>query len=131
MNRENAFCVERSQDVPAMDCSEELLGQELARIEAHQSYARVRYRMLKSKFAMPFRRVIADAATAELGTRMEAERSRVAAARSQEQRQQGKVRKLSRGLNMAVSDRAARRPETAPALERLTELMNEVEEETT
>jgi hypothetical protein len=131
MNRENAFCVERSQDVPAMDCPEELLGQELARIEAHQSYARVRYRMLKSKFATPFRRVIADAATVELGTRINAEQTRVAAARSQEQRQQGKLRKLSRGLNMAISDRAARRPETAPALERLTELMNEVEEEST
>lgn len=127
MNRENAFCVERSQDVPAMDCPAELLGQEMARIEAHQSYARVRYRMLRSKFTMPFRRVIADAATAELGTRIEAEQSRVADARNREQRQQGKVLKAARGLNMVVTERAARRPETAPALERLSELLNEEE----
>jgi hypothetical protein len=127
MNRKNAFCVARSQDVPAMDAPAELLEQEMERIAAHQSYARVRYRMLKSKYATPFRRVVMDEATAELGTQIEAGQAQLAAARNQDQRQQGKVRKLSRGLNMRVPELAARRPETAPALERLQELLKEDE----
>jgi hypothetical protein len=125
MNRENAFCVERSQDVPAMDAPEELLGQEMARIEAHQSYARVRYRMLKSKFATPFRRVIADAATAELGARFEAERSRVSAERSSQQRQQTKARKTFSRLGMAVAAGRPLRPGQAEAAERLNSFLNE------
>jgi hypothetical protein len=124
MNRENAFCVERSQDVPAMDAPEELLGQEMARIEAHQSYARVRYRMLKSKFATPFRRVIADAATAELGARIEAEQSRVSAERSSQQRQQTKARKISSRLGMIVGGGRPLRPDQVEDGEWLNSFLN-------
>jgi hypothetical protein len=129
MNRENAFCVVRSPDVPAMDAPAELLEQEMEKIAAHQSYARARYRTLKPKHATPFRHTIVDRATAELGEQIEAGQSRLQAEHGQEEKRQAKARKLSRGLKMTLSPTAARRPETVGALERLNELINE--EETT
>ena len=129
MNRENAFCVVRSPDVPAMDAPAEVLEQEMERIAAHQSYGRVRYRMLKTKHATPFRHSIVDRATAELGEQIETGQSRLQAEHGQEEKRQAKARKLGRGLKMTLSPTAARRPETVGALERLNELINE--EETT
>jgi hypothetical protein len=127
MNRENAFCVTRSPDVPAMDAPPELLEQEMERIAAHQAYARVRYRMLQAKHATPFRRALVDRATAELGEQIEAGQSRLQAEQGKEEKRIAKVRTLSRSLKMTLSPTAARRPETAPALERLNELLNEEE----
>ncbi len=127
MNRENAFCVERSQDVPAMDAPAELIEQEMERIGAHQSYARVRYRTLKAKYATPFRKAVVDQPTAELGQTMLMQRQRIEDASSQAAKRLTKVRTLGRSLNMIISPAAARRPETAPALKRLNELLNEDE----
>jgi len=127
MNRENAFCVELSPSVPAMEAPAELLEQELETIAAHQSYARVRYRMLRAKYATPFRRAVVDGATAELGEQIAAGESRLQAEHGQEEKRQAKARKLSRGLNMTLSPTAVRRPETVGALERLNELINEEE----
>jgi hypothetical protein len=127
MNRENAFCVALSPSVPAMDATSEQLEEEFARIAAHQSYARVRYRTLKAKHATPFRRAIVDVATAELGEQIAAGQSRMQAEQGKEEKRLAKVRTLSRNLKMTLSPTAARRPETAPALERLNELLNEEE----
>ena len=127
MNRENAFCVSRSLEVPAMDAPVELLEQEFERIAAHQSYARVRYRMLRTKYATPFRRAIVDGATVELGRQIEAQEARLQIEQGREVKRQAKARAIGRNLNMTLSPTAARRPETAPALERLSELLNEEE----
>ena len=48
MNRENAFCVERSQPVPALDASAEVMAQEMGRVEAHMRYAKTRYTVIKA-----------------------------------------------------------------------------------
>jgi hypothetical protein len=128
MNRENAFCVEVSPVVPAMDAPAELLEQEMERIAAHQSYARVRYRMLKAKYATPFRHAIVDRATAALGEQIQTQQAELQAVRGQEDRRQATVRTLSRNLKMTLSPAAARRPETAPALRRLNELLEKEEE---
>jgi hypothetical protein len=127
MDRKSAFCIVRSPDVPAMDAPAELLEQEMERIAAHQSYARVRYRMLKTKHATPFRHTVVDRATAELGEQIEAGQSRLQAEHGQEEKRQARTRKLSRSLKMTLSPTAARRPETVGALERLSELMNQKE----
>ena len=128
MNRENAFCVELSPAVPAMDAPTELLEQEMERIAAHQSYARVRYRMLRAKYAMPFRHAIVDRATAALGEQIQTRQAELEAVRGQEDRRQATARSLSRNLNMTLSAAAARRPETIPALRRLNELLSKEEE---
>ncbi|HOC57903.1 MAG TPA: hypothetical protein PKI20_19950 [Verrucomicrobiota bacterium] len=127
MNRENAFCVALSPSLPAMDATTEQLEDEFGRIAAHQSYARVRYRMLRTKYATPFRRAVVDGATADLGRQIEAQQAQTRAEQGQEARRQTKLSSLSRNLNMTLSPAAARRPETLPAVERLSQLLKEEE----
>ncbi len=127
MNRDNAFCVALSPALPAMDATAEQLEDEFARIAAHQSYARVRYRMLRTKYATPFRRAIVDGSTADLGRQIESQEAQARAEQGQEARRQTKLRSLSRNLKMTLSPAAARRPETLPAVERLSELLKDEE----
>jgi hypothetical protein len=68
-----------------------------------------------------------DGTTAELGLQIAAGQSRLQAEHGKEEKRMAKVRTLSRNLKMTLSPTAARRPETAPALERLNELLNEEE----
>lgn len=67
MDRGNAFCVGRSQSVPALDAPEELLAAELGRIEEHMGYATTRYRILKPRFALPFRANVVSPRVEQLG----------------------------------------------------------------
>ena len=87
----------------------------------------MRYRTLKAKYATPFRKAVVDQPTAELGQTMLMQRQRIEDASSQAAKRLTKVRTLGRSLNMIISPAAARRPETAPALKRLNELLNEDE----
>jgi len=124
-NRENPFAVGRTQEVPAMDASEELLAQEMERINAHMSYGRTRYRTLKAKYSVPFRRTIADADTVNLGveiaTQQQATQERVAA----EQKKQVRARKTFSRLGMNAPREI--RPGQMEAAERLNELLNDEE----
>jgi len=71
MNREHCFSVERAQELPAMDAAPDLIEEELGRVDAHNAYARNRYRVLASKISVPIRPTIMDRPTAELGRAME------------------------------------------------------------
>lgn len=75
MNRKHPFTLERSQSVPAMidledEAGQEIMAQEMRRIEDHQAYAKVRYRTLSTQFARPFRQNLVDRKTVELGQEM-------------------------------------------------------------
>ena len=71
MNRENCFSVERAQELPAMEAAPELIEQEMSRVDAHNAYARNRYRVLASKINVQVRPTIMDRSTAELGRAMD------------------------------------------------------------
>jgi hypothetical protein len=132
MNRENAFCIVRSPDVPAMDAPEtapELYEAENERIAAHQSYATTRYRMLRTKHATPFRRAMVDRATAELGEQIAAGQSRLQTEHGQEEKREAKASKVYSRLRMVAPENAARRPGMIEAAEQLDKLLKE--EETT
>ncbi|TAL05341.1 MAG: hypothetical protein EPO07_03660, partial [Verrucomicrobia bacterium] len=100
MRRENAFCVERTQEVPAMEAPDELLEQEFERINAHMSYGRVRYRTLKAKFSVPFRRAMPDAATVNLGVEIATQQNKVEARRADDQKRQTRVSKRARDFGI-------------------------------
>jgi hypothetical protein len=121
LNHDNAFCVARSQEVPAMDAPSDLLNQEMMRIEAHLSYARVRYRTLRAKFATPFRRVIVDAQTAQLGNEIQAHQAALEIERRQAKQRQVRARKVYGQLNLTAPADAP--PDRIEAAERLGKLL--------
>jgi hypothetical protein len=126
MNRENAFCLDRRPALPAMDATAEQLEDEFARIAAHQSYARVRYRTLKAKYATPFRRAMVDVATAALGEQIAAGEAELKTERRQEKDRQVRLRALR---NSDIGDIAdflpANSPERLAAAEQLASLLKE------
>ena len=130
LNRQNPFCVARSQDVPAMDAPADLLDQELDRIEQHQAYAKARYRTLKARHATPVRPMIADRAAIELGAEIGQRRAAVELEQSKDTRRLAKGAALSRGIGMGISDEHLRRPGVVEDAEQLNELLNAGDETT-
>ncbi|HKS35935.1 MAG TPA: hypothetical protein VJW76_02010 [Verrucomicrobiae bacterium] len=103
MERRNVFAVERSQDVPAVDASEEFMGREIARVAAHQSYAKTYYRTLRSQFEPMFRRNLVDRSTGKLGQTINQQQE---AAREQMERRTSRlsgVRRKARELGVPLN----------------------------
>jgi hypothetical protein len=123
MNRENAFTVERSKGLSAMDATAEALAQEMERINAHMSYARTRYRTLKAKFSVPFRRPVADADTVNLGVEIATQQNAVQVRRAEQVKEQKRARKTFTKLGM--NEPRLVRPGQIEAADRLHELLNE------
>jgi hypothetical protein len=130
MNRENAFCVERTQEVPAMDAPPELLEQEFERINEHMSYARVRYRTLKARFSVPFRRTFADNKTVMLGVEISEQQNKIEARRADDQKRQTRVSKRARdfGIRPGLVENSDR---SQSALDLMAEARREHERELT
>lgn len=124
LNRQNPFCIARSQDVPAMEAPADLLDQELDRIEQHQAYAKARYRALKARYASPVRPMIADRATLELGAEIVQRRAAVELEQGKESRRLAKGAAVSRGIGLAISPEHLRRPGVVEAAEKLNDLLN-------
>jgi hypothetical protein len=121
MDRGNAFCVERSQSVPALDATEEQLAQELGRIEEHMGYATTRHRILKPKFALSFRTNVVSPAVQEIGETITAARQQM----TTESATRTKARKVAASVGMRPEN--LRRPDQIEAAEELSRLLNEVE----
>jgi hypothetical protein len=122
MKRENPFCVERSQSVPAMDASGDIMGQELARVEDHMGFAKTKYRILKAKHDQEFRINIVSPQTVELGQQIEAQRGAV----KTRQQRQAKAQRVY-GQRGAVAPAGAR-PEQIEAMEELNRLFQKEKE---
>lgn len=97
----------------------------LAQARAPIKALKADFRAMESKFGLRYRRNIVSPETEALSAEVRAGQARVTEQRTEETRRETKVRKLSRKLKMTLPASAARRPETAPALERLNELLNE------
>jgi hypothetical protein len=123
LQRRNAFCVARSQAVPAMDAPEEVLAQELGRIGAHMGYAVTRYRILKPKYEQRFRHNLVGQEAIELGRDI---RRQTEAIRAGEKDRQGRLARARRAygkLDMPVPARAIGRPEALEATQRLARFL--------
>lgn len=127
-NRQNPFTVERTQEVPAMDAPAELLEQEMERINAHMSYGRTRYRTLKAKFSVPFRRAIADHNTVNLGVEIATQQNAVQSRQAEKAKSQTRVRKIARanGIRPELLDDSE---QTARAVSLVAEARRERERE--
>jgi len=129
LNRRNPFVVERSQEVPALDAPAELLGQEMARIEAHMGYARTRYRVLKPKYAQDFRPTLADRQTLDLGRVIIGETNRIRERQKEESSRLRKLRNQAAKASVPVSIMDTSRPDAGAGLSLLMEGLRELEGE--
>jgi hypothetical protein len=123
LDRKNPVCIQRSQDVPAMEAAPEIFGQELARIEAHQSYAKVRYNILQKKYATFVRPNFISPETLEVGRAIELQTTELQEQARTEKRQMQKARKVYSELGATVPKQI--RAGTLESAERLHELLNE------
>ena len=125
MERNNPVCIQRSLDVPAMEAPEEIFSQELARIEAHQSYAKVRYNILQKKHATFVRPNFVSPEVVEVGRVMGEQTAQLQQRAKSENRQLQKARKVYSDLG-AVIPKQIRAGTLEPA-ERLQKLLSEDE----
>ena len=83
MNRKNPVCVSRSENPNAIesliDPESGTLGRELARIEGQASHMKTRFTVMKAKFPLPQRQLLAAAQVYELGKQFEVGKAAVTA----------------------------------------------------
>lgn len=123
--RQNAFVVQRSKDIPAMEAPEELIAEEMALINAHQAHTKARYRVLKARYATPARRMMADRDTVELGQEITQQRDSIIQEEKKVGRIEAKGRRLMNDLGIATNPARPIREGQVEALSRLTELLGE------
>jgi hypothetical protein len=128
MNRENPFTVERSHDLPAMDADPEILEQEMGSVEAHNSYARNRYRMIASKIKVPLRTNQVDRSTADLGRAIEAQAQQVRQASRIRTTRETKVRRSLQSMGFAPRPGEELTDDQAEGAETLKKLFSETTE---
>lgn len=109
-DRTNPICVARSENPNALEDIIEpdagILRQELRRIEGQASHMKTRFNVVKAKFALPQRRLLAEAQAVELGVEIETQKNRVAEMASQKRRQNDRAQKLARQTGIVVPEHA-------------------------
>ncbi|MDB6068641.1 MAG: hypothetical protein JWR26_4849 [Pedosphaera sp.] len=120
LNMRNPYSVALSHSVGAIDPDSETLETELARVAAHESYGRARYRVLKANFAPQFRRMVPNRATVETGQQMRQQREA-----REEQRKKSDSRKRSIHNRAEKLELPSRIMNTGPEAEEGTRLMME------
>jgi hypothetical protein len=129
MNRENCFTVERAEDVPAMDAAPEVLSREMARVNAHNGYARQRYRMVAPLANLNARPTIIDAATARLGQDIETQSQTVKAERTKRQKLESTGRSVFAEAGITPRFAENVRPEQIDAAKRFQAARKKFKEE--
>jgi hypothetical protein len=110
LDRTNPICVARSENPSALESLVEpesgRLGRELARIEDQASYMKTRYQVVKAKFPLPQRQLLASAQAVELGQEIDTQR-RVLTNRVKEQKtNKRRARSLTERTGIVVPDGA-------------------------
>jgi hypothetical protein len=126
-DRTNPICVARSQQPGALerliDPESGTLGRELARIEDQASHMKTRFNVIKAKFPLPQRRLLATAQAMELGQEITAQRNDMAERSTRRQRQRGQALRLTQRTGIAVPDHALENLNNAKA-RRLAEFLD-------
>lgn len=124
-DRKNPFTIARTQEVPAMDASPEILAQEMERIAQHQSYPKARYKVLQPLKPLAFRGMVADRETVELGEEIGKQRAAVAVAVKEQTAREVKGRRAAGRAGVIMTQEKLRQPGTADDLHRLNQLLND------
>ena len=109
-DRTNPICVARSENPNALESliapESGTLGRELARIEGHASHMKTRFNVIKAKFPLPQRQLLAAAQAMELGAEISAQKSELAEKATRRQRQRSQVQRIAQGTGIALAETA-------------------------
>jgi hypothetical protein len=109
-DRTNPICVARSENPNALESliapESGTLGRELSRIEGQASHMKTRFNVVKAKFVLPQRQLLADANTDLLGHRINALKSDASEKATIKKRQRGQVQRFAQRTGIAVPERA-------------------------
>jgi hypothetical protein len=109
-DRTNPICVSRSENPSALESlvapDSGMLGRELSRIEGQASHMKTRYNVVKAKFELPQRRLLADAQVLELGEAMAAQKIELSEITTRRQRQRSQAQKFAQRTGITVPERA-------------------------
>lgn len=131
LNRRNPICVERAEKVLPFDDESEHFRHEMGKAQAHSSFARARYRVLKVGFREEHRRVVPDRAAAELGQQIEQHRAEHTAAQRTHESLQRKAARLCEQLAMPLALARDATPEQVQGWEDMLAVQRESLKETT
>jgi hypothetical protein len=87
------------------------LGRELSRIEGQASHMKTRFNVVKAKFPLPHRQLLATAQAEELGQEITAQKNAVAERATRRQRQLGQAHRFAQRTGIAVPERAVEKLE--------------------
>ena len=109
-DRTNPICVARSENPNALESliapESGTLGRELARIEGQASHMKTRFNVIKAKFPLPQRQLLAAAQAMELGAEISAQKSELAEKATRRQRQRSQVQRIAQGTGIALAETA-------------------------
>ncbi|HEX3857688.1 MAG TPA: hypothetical protein VHY30_10390 [Verrucomicrobiae bacterium] len=109
-DRTNPICVSRSENPNALESliapDAGTLGRELARIEGQASHMKTRFNVIKAKFPLPQRQLLAAAQVVELGEEIAAQKNEITEVATRRQRQRGRANKFAQRTGITVPDRA-------------------------
>ena len=109
-DRTNPICVFRSENPNALESliapESGTLGRELSRIEGQALYMKTRFNVIKAKFPLPQRQLLAAAQVVELGVEIAAQKNELTETSTRRQRQRSQASKFLQRTGIAVPERA-------------------------
>jgi hypothetical protein len=109
-DRTNPICVARSENPNALESliapESGTLGRELCRIEGQASHMKTRFNVVRTKFPMPHRQLLADAKGDLLGYQIDARKSEQTETATRRQRQRSQAQRFAQRTGIAVPERA-------------------------
>ena len=109
-DRTNPICVARSENPSALESlvapESGTLARELARIEGQASYMKTRFTVVKAKFPLPQRQLLAAAQVVELGDQIAAQKGEQAQRTTHRQSLRGRAQRFAQRTGIAVPERA-------------------------
>jgi|CZKV01.1.fsa_nt_gi hypothetical protein len=109
-DRTNPICVARSENPNALESliapESGTLGRELARIEGQASHMKTRFNVIKAKFPLPQRQLLATAQAVELGEQISSQKNELTEKATRRQRQRSQATQLMQRTGITVPERA-------------------------
>ena len=121
-DRSNPICVARSENPNALESliapESGTLGRELSRIERQASHMKTRFNVVKAKFPLPQRQLLAAAQAMELGQQINKQRGEFAERAERRQRDHRQAKRLTQRTGILVPEHAEKNvtPEDAEFL---------------